>query len=115
MGVKEEISQAIAAHGQWKVKFRDFMDGKLDLDVAVVRQNNQCQFGKWLEGDGRKLLAKGDHDEIHRLHTEFHTVAGEVIAKKKKGNIAGAQQDLSQSGTFTTASAALTRRMMSIK
>lgn len=115
MSLKDEINQAISAHGQWKVKFRDFMDGKLDLDPNVVKQNNQCQFGKWLEGDGRKLMAKGDFDEIHRLHTEFHKAAGDVVVKKKAGDVAGAQAALGPSGAFTKASSELTRRMMAVK
>lgn len=115
MGLKEEIGQAIAAHGQWKVKFRDFMAGKLDLDASVVGKNDQCQFGKWLEGEGRKLMQKGDYDEIYRLHSEFHKIAGGVVSKKKSGDAAGAQKDLEPQGTFTAASAALTKRMMSVK
>lgn len=115
MSVSNELREAIAAHGQWKVKFRDFMAGKLDLDANVVQQNNQCQFGKWLESNGHQLLRKLDFDEIDRLHTEFHKVAADVIRKKKSGDVAGAEQALATGGTFTTASAKLTTRIMGVK
>lgn len=115
MSVSDELRQAIAAHGQWKVKFRDFMAGKLELDANVVQQNNQCQFGKWLESQGHKLLKKGDYDEINQLHTEFHKVAAEVIRKKKAGQTQAAEQALATGGAFTTTSARLTTRIMAVK
>lgn len=115
MPLKEEISHAIAAHASWKAKFKDFMAGKLELDAHVVRQNNQCQFGKWLEGEGKTSLDKADYEDIHRLHTEFHKIAADVIVKKKKGHVQGAEADLGFTGAFTKASAVLTRRMMDVK
>lgn len=115
MSVSDELRQAIAAHGQWKVKFRDFMAGKLELDANVVQQNNQCQFGKWLESQGHKLLNKMDFSEIDKLHTEFHKVAAEVIRKKKAGQTQMAEQALASGGVFTTASAKLTSRIMAVK
>ncbi|HWS02877.1 MAG TPA: CZB domain-containing protein [Gammaproteobacteria bacterium] len=115
MSVSDELRQAIAAHGLWKVKFRDFMAGTLDLDANVVQQNNQCQFGKWLESQGHKLLNKIDFDEIDRLHTEFHKVAAEVIRKKKSGQNQAAEQALATGGSFTGASSQLTKRIMAVK
>lgn len=115
MSVSNELREAIAAHGQWKVKFRDFMAGKLELDANVVQQNNQCQFGKWLESHGHKLLKGADYDEINRLHSEFHKIAADVIRKKKSGDAAGAEHALASGGVFTTASAKLTTRIMAVK
>lgn len=115
MSVSDELRQAIAAHGQWKQKFRDFMAGTLDLDPSVVQQNNQCQFGKWLESQGHIALGRMDYDEIDRLHTEFHKVAAEVIRTKKAGQTQVAEQALATGGTFATASANLTRRIMAVK
>ncbi len=112
--LKEQITQAVAAHGQWKVKFRDFMAGKLELDANVVQVNNQCPFGKWLEAEGKTAMASYHFDDIHRLHTEFHKVAAEVIRKKKSGDLNGAQKYLDSGGVFTLASAALTRKMMEV-
>lgn len=114
MSIKEQVTQAIAAHGQWKVKFRDFMGGKMDLDFGVVQMNNQCPFGKWLEGEGKSQLPKDHYEDVYRLHTEFHKVAGEVVRKKKSGDIAGAQKYLDSGGVFTMASAALTKKMMDL-
>ncbi len=114
MTLKEAITAAIGAHGKWKTKFREFMDGKLDLDAATVQKNNACDFGKWLEGEGKQALVAGDYQQIHRLHTEFHHTAASVITMKKTGDVAGAEKALSLSGTFTGASAALTGVMMDV-
>jgi len=115
MSLKDEISAGIAAHGQWKVKFREFMQGKLELDAAIVQKNDQCQFGKWLESDGKLHLSTPDYQELHELHTSFHAVAATVIRKKKSGDLVGAQKDLDSGGLFASASAALTRKMMTVK
>ncbi|MBI5462627.1 MAG: CZB domain-containing protein [Gammaproteobacteria bacterium] len=115
MSVSDELRQAIAAHGLWKQKFRDFMAGTLDLDASVVQQNNQCQFGKWLESQGHKRLNNLDFSEIDQLHTEFHKVAAEVIRKKKAGQTQVAEQSLAAGGVFAAASAKLTSRLMAVK
>jgi hypothetical protein len=116
MALKHEIDQAIADHAAWKSRFRDFINGKIELDAATVGKKNHCQFGKWIEHEGeRMLLPKEVHDEIFSLHAEFHRVAATVIEKKNKGDIQGAQQDLTSNGAFGRASAALMQRMLKIK
>ncbi|MBU1689117.1 MAG: CZB domain-containing protein [Gammaproteobacteria bacterium] len=116
MALKHEIDQAIADHAAWKARFRDFINGKIELDAATVGKENLCQFGQWIEKEGeRMLLPKEVHDEIFSLHAEFHRVAGTVVDKKNKGDIQGAQQDLATNGAFGKASNALMQRMLKIK
>lgn len=116
MSLKEEIDQAIADHAAWKTRFRDFINNRLELDISTVGQSNHCQFGKWLENEGeRMLLPKEAHDEIGSLHAEFHRIAAEVIKKKIAGDLNGAQKDLSAQGAFGQASAALMQRMLRLK
>jgi uncharacterized small protein (DUF1192 family) len=116
MSLRDEIEQAIADHAAWKTRFRDFINGKLELDMITVGQANHCNFGKWLENEGeRMLLPKETHDDIASLHAEFHRVAAEVIKKKISGDLNGALQDLAANGKFGLASAALTQRMLKIK
>ncbi|GAO35580.1 hypothetical protein SCT_0971 [Sulfuricella sp. T08] len=116
MALKQEIDQAIADHAAWKSRFRDFINGRIELDATTVGKDNHCQFGQWLEHEGeRMLLPKEVHDEIFSLHAEFHRVAATVIVKKMKGDIQGAQHDLTPNGAFGRASAALMQRMLKIK
>ena len=116
MALKHEIEQAIADHAAWKARFRDFINGKIELDATTVGKENQCQFGQWIEKEGeRMLLPKEVHDEVFSLHAEFHRVAATVVEKKNKGDIKGAHHDLTAHGAFGKASAALMQRMLKIK
>jgi hypothetical protein len=110
--MKEEITKAIAAHGEWKVKFREFMAGKLDLDPNKVRQPNVCEFGHWLETSGHKEMPADSFKEVNALHAKFHEIASEVIKKKKSGDTPGAEKSLGAQGEFSKASAALTSKLM---
>ena len=116
MSLREEIEQAIADHAAWKTRFRDFVNGRVELDAATVGLPNHCLFGKWLEKEGeRMLLPKEAHDEIYALHAEFHRVAAETIKKKNSGDLNGAMQYLTANGAFGQASAALVQRMLKLK
>ena len=116
MALKHEIEQAISDHAAWKARFRDFINGRIELDATTVGKDNHCNFGKWLEKEGeRMLLPKEVHDEILSLHAAFHRVAAAVGEKKNKGDALGAQKDLSSNGAFGLASAALMQRMLKLK
>lgn len=116
MALIHEIEQAIADHAAWKARFRDFINGRIELDATTVGKENLCQFGQWIEKEGeRMLLPKEVHDEIFSLHAEFHRVAATVVEKKNKGDLQGAQQDLTSNGSFSRASAALMQRMLKLK
>lgn len=116
MALKHEIDQAISDHAEWKARFRDFINGKIELDATIVGKENHCRFGQWIEKEGeRMLLPKEVHDEIFSLHAEFHRVAATVVEKKMKGDLQGAQQDLASNGAFGRASEALMQRMLKIK
>ncbi len=116
MALKHEVDQAIADHAAWKSRFRDFINGKIELNADTVGKENHCQFGQWNEKEGeRRLLPKEVHDEIFTLHAEFHRVAATVVIKKIKGDTEGAQKDLAKNGAFGRASEALMQRMLKIK
>jgi methyl-accepting chemotaxis protein len=107
------IEKAIAAHGQWKLKFREFMAGKIDLDPATVQQNNRCEFGKWLETEGIKEL--GQHfPELNDLHGSFHKTAAAVVRVMKSGDRRTAEQSLSLHGEFTRVSGTLIHKLMEL-
>jgi len=115
MALKDKIEQAIADHAAWKSKFRDFINGRLELDISTVGLVSQCRFGKWLDNEGeRMLLPRATHDEIFGLHAEFHRIAAEVAKKITSGDTSGAMQYLAPNGKFTRASSALMQRMLKI-
>jgi hypothetical protein len=111
----EQITIAIAAHGQWRVKFQNFMDGKLDLDAAQVRKGNGCDFGQWLETDGKKAMPIEAFAKVHALHDKFHEVASEVVRKKKSGDTQGAKEALSVRGDFSKISSELIHQLTALR
>jgi hypothetical protein len=108
MSLKEDIEQAIHAHGAWKAKFRDFLSGKAAFDLAAIGDTQACQLGHWLAQEGRWLLPESDHAEISKLHTEFHQVMGAIVQKIKHKDFGGARHDLGREGVFDQASLVLT-------
>ncbi len=108
MGLKEDIEDAIHAHGEWKARFRDFLNGKGALDLSSVGVTNACKLGHWLDAEGQHLLSQNDYEEVSRLHAEFHLIAGEIVRKIKQKDFAGAHQDIASNGPLDQASHALT-------
>lgn len=108
MSLKEDIEQAIHVHGAWKARFRDFLSGKAALDLSTIGDTQVCELGRWLGQEGRWLLPQRDHDEICKLHAEFHRVVGEIIQKIKRKDFDAARHDLARGGGFEQASHALT-------
>lgn len=114
MSKHETLEKAIAAHAAWKGKFRSFMRGESDLEPTTVEKCNVCDFGKWLEGEGRAELGPS-HAEVHRAHASFHTIAASVVRKKKAGDVEGAEASLSLTGEFTKTSTSLTMLIVSVR
>jgi methyl-accepting chemotaxis protein len=109
----ENLRRAMLAHGEWKHKFRSFMEGKLELDAEKVKHNNLCEFGKWLAADGKDELGP-QFSEIDHLHSQFHLVAADVVRMKKAGNLAAAEESLSLKGEFMKASSTLVHILMAL-
>lgn len=108
MSLKEDIEQAIQAHGAWKAKFRDCLSGKAAFDLASIDDTHACELGRWLAQEGRWLLPEKNHDEICKLHAEFHHAVGAVIRKIQQKDFSAARHDLGREGAFDLAGRALT-------
>lgn len=115
MSIKEECDRAIIAHAAWKSKFRAFLAGTLALDPKLVEKNDACDFGKWLEGDGRAHLLPAEYERLHDLHVRFHTVAASVVRLKLSDDHATAQAAVERAGVFTRASAQLTSEVIAVR
>ena len=112
-GAKAELQQAIAAHAIWKSRLRNALaHGGSDQDADVVRQDNQCAFGKWLYGCDASLKRAPFHEAVRRLHAEFHQRSAEVLSLALSGRKAEAEKLLGPKGAWTEASVALTAKMM---
>lgn len=104
MGIREDIEEAIHAHGAWKVKFRDFLSGKESMDLSEIAHTEACELGMWLEAGGRRLLKPEDYEEACKRHANFHQVAGEVVSRIKQKDFKAARQMIAADGSFDRAS-----------
>lgn len=104
MDIRGDIEHAIFSHGQWKARFRDFLNGRAGLDLVTVGDTHDCVLGRWLDDGGRRMLSAADHAEACRLHTHFHHVAGEIVRNIKQKDYQAARAAVASAGSFDQAS-----------
>ena len=108
----EQINDAIGAHGMWKMRLRTSINsGKSDVTSAIASCDDQCNFGKWLQGRGitEDLRAGMPYTVVKRLHAEFHRSAGTVLRHVERGEAEAAQAALE--AEFTDRSEILVRAL----
>lgn len=113
--MKEEIKKAIAAHGMWKARLNEAMTtGKIEIPVATIRQDNQCDFGKWLYSANidPQLKLSEHYKNVKDLHASFHHVAAKVAELILAGKRGDAEKMMVMSGEYTLTSEKLTKTMM---
>ncbi len=81
------FEEAVVAHATWRTTFSEVIrDGGEGLDVEVVRLDNLCPLGQWLNGRGEEAVG---HPVAHRMlcsvHAEFHTEAARVLSLAQRG------------------------------
>lgn len=102
--MKSEIEQALDAHAAWRKHFKDFLNGRGSFDTATVGANDQCQFGKWLNHEGSRLMPVSLYGDIRAAHDEFHCIAAGIVQKIKDKQFVEASKDLAADGPFNQAS-----------
>ena len=101
--MSEFLNKAITAHSAWKGRLRTAIDGGAVPDPATVRVDNVCDLGKWIHGEGKAHQSLPEFQALKEQHAQFHQAAGHVIGLVKKGDKAGAENELMR-GQFNTAS-----------
>ena len=91
-----DLSNAIDAHTQWRVKLKAAITLGEQLDASSITLDNHCDLGKWLSGEGRNLFAsKPEFRKLVASHRLFHAAAGKVAAAANAGRTAEAESLLS--------------------
>ena len=85
--MKEEITAAISAHRQWKQRLADAIaTGKSEFKPDIVKQDSQCQFGKWLYGSITAAEKSSPHyAPVKEMHAKFHQEASRILAMATSG------------------------------
>ncbi len=102
---------AITAHAAWSSQLRTAIaTGRLDIPVATVRVDNQCQFGKWLYGEQLSSAEKQTESYlgVKQLHAQFHQAASKVAQFALSGQKEAAENAMNASSDYAKVSAALT-------
>lgn len=86
-----DLNQAIAAHAQWKQRFRSAIaDGSL-LPAAEIRKDDQCELGCWLYGAGGHQYGHlPQFVDLLERHRVFHQEAARIAERINAGSHADA-------------------------
>lgn len=116
MSIEDEITKGIGAHGKWKQRIVSAIQtGESEWTPAMVRQDNQCDFGKWLYACSPKDKASPHYEKVKELHAHFHTVAGGVLEMALTGDKAKAESAVTMDSEYRAVSGNLTSEMMAWK
>lgn len=116
MGTVDTLNKGISAHGLWKRRLAQAIKtATSDFTPDVVKQDNQCEFGKWLYSCSAAEQANVYYETIKQVHAEFHQCAGCVLEKALAGNIADAEKEIGMGSKYQEISARLTTEMMKWK
>ncbi len=108
MVYKEAIDAALTAHAQWKKRLQDaIIIGKSEFQADMVKRDDACQFGKWLNEISADVKTSEDFMKIKTLHAEFHKVAGEILGLALSGNKEEALKKLEHGGGYGSTSGKL--------
>jgi len=109
----ETLQKAVASHTNWKSRLRTAITRKkFNVPPAVLKADNQCEFGKWLYGPELSNAEKRTefYGRVVQMHSLFHREAAKVVEWAIAGQEEAAERSLGIGG-YATASADLTRAM----
>jgi hypothetical protein len=92
--MSEFLDKAITAHSAWKMRLRDAINGKQQVDPLAVGKDNLCDLGKWIHGEGCTHNARLEFQTLRTRHAEFHVCAGKIAQMVKDGKKVDAEKAL---------------------
>ncbi len=79
------LDNALSAHQQWRAAIHVAVATGKRLEVAPMRQDDGCELGRWLHGEGQaQHRTRPLFTELIHSHQDFHVVAS-VVASILKG------------------------------
>jgi hypothetical protein len=110
------LDQAMLGHQLWKSSLQNAVESGEKLDVALIRRDDCCDLGKWLQSDGR--VAYGHSPEFSKLldiHNEFHLVTSVVANIINGKDYEQAKTMLDGSSQFSSASREVALAILRLK
>jgi methyl-accepting chemotaxis protein len=89
-----DISEAMIYHLSWKIRLKEFLDGKANITEAQALSHKKCDLGKWLYADVMKKYSDDPEiQDLEKVHTEFHETVNRILKMKYSGNVSIAEQE----------------------
>ena len=94
-----DFSMARMKHLTWKLRLREFMDGKKVLNDNELVSHKDCDLGKWLYSDG---LAKYGNiagmKQLESEHASMHAQVKRIVHLMRAGDKAHAEEEFQKIG-----------------
>lgn len=103
-----DLTQAIQAHTEWKLKLRTAISRNETLDVAKIAADDCCPLGAWLHGEAKKSIGHLEsYTKCVASHAAFHKEAAKVAQRVNMKRFAEADEMLHAGSAFAHASSAV--------
>ena len=102
------LGNAIVAHEEWVVTFRQAIASAEIFDVVSISADDACDLGRWLHGEGKRLFGNLPiYTRCVATHTLFHREAAKVATAINGKHLVDAECMLAAHTPFSEASRAL--------
>ncbi len=89
-----DFSSARIKHATWKLKLRDFLDGKPGLTANQATSHRDCDLGKWLYSEGlSKYATILDMKTLEKEHEKLHQLIKTIVDLKNSGKAKEAEAE----------------------
>jgi hypothetical protein len=103
-----DLESAFQKHAGWIEEFCAAIFNKDTVDVGAYAQDDCCELGKWLYGDGKaKYGEMKAYADLVSAHAAFHQEAGKVAQTINEKNYAKAEELFGADGEYAAASHAV--------
>ena len=110
------FDEAIAAHSAWKQKLALYLvKPDKSIDSTKLALDNQCDLGKWIYGEGGKLLTNQSFQELKKEHANFHRAAAEVVKRADAGQTVTEEIALGSKSAYAACSSKVVSALVRMK
>ena len=105
------FDEAIAAHEDWKFEIKKYLRRDIAfLDPEFIEKDDQCLFGRWLNGEGAIYNRWKQYKDLKIENAEFHKCAAEIVRLINEGNIEKAKEQISFNSKYMKHSMSLIKK-----
>jgi methyl-accepting chemotaxis protein len=95
-------------HMSWRLKLKDFLEGKGGLSEKQALSHRECSLGLWLYSEGLvQYKHLPDMTKLEKVHKELHDTVNSIIALKNSGKPEAAEREYQKIGPLSDSIIAL--------